>query len=241
VFPLRGKLPAVSRDEGGHGFLDATTDPEQIAQWWLHSPDANVGIRPPAGVVVVDVDPRDGGDVNLVRWLRDHGRELPPTLTVHTGGGGLHAFFRAGLDTTRRRLAELPGVDLKARDTGYVVAPPSVHPETGRRYRWANALPVAEAPRWLVTAMQRLDTPTERCFTGRSRGVRTGRLAGLVRIVLEAPTGQRNDRLNWAAYTGRDLPPGIVERALLDAAIEVGLPRAEAVRTIRSGLAGGRS
>jgi hypothetical protein len=66
-------------------------------------------------------------------------------------------------------------------------------------------------------------------------------LAGLVRIVLEAPTGQRNDRLNWAAYKGRDLPPGIVERALLDAAIEVGLPRAEAVRTIRSGLAGGRS
>ena len=31
VFPLRGKVPAIA---GGRGVLDATTDIDQIAQWW---------------------------------------------------------------------------------------------------------------------------------------------------------------------------------------------------------------
>ena len=60
-----------------------------------------------------------------------------------------------------------------------------------------------------------------------------------MRVVLEAQPGERNDRLNWAAYTGRDLDHREVTAALLRAAQEVGLPRAEAERTIRSGLGAG--
>jgi Bifunctional DNA primase/polymerase, N-terminal len=43
----------------------------------------------------------------------------------------------------------LPGVDFRGRD-GYVVAPPSVHPD-GHRYQWINPFldDLAEGPEWL--------------------------------------------------------------------------------------------
>ena len=34
VFPLRGKIPAIPGASGGHGVLDATTDPATICRWW---------------------------------------------------------------------------------------------------------------------------------------------------------------------------------------------------------------
>lgn len=62
-----------------------------------------------------------------------------------------------------------------------------------------------------------------------------------MRVVLAASPGERNERLNWAAYTGRDLDHAEIAGALLRAAAEVGLPVREAERTIRSGLSGARS
>lgn len=48
--------------QAGHGFHDATTDPEQIREWWGRDPDRNVGIRTGApGPDVVDVDVRADG------------------------------------------------------------------------------------------------------------------------------------------------------------------------------------
>ena len=55
VFPcvVEGKRPLTRR-----GFLDASSDPEQVAAWWSRTPNANIGIPTGAssGVVVVDVD-----------------------------------------------------------------------------------------------------------------------------------------------------------------------------------------
>ena len=50
VFPLRGKVPAIPKADGGKGVLDATTDLEQVAAWWHRMPDANIGGRVPEGV-----------------------------------------------------------------------------------------------------------------------------------------------------------------------------------------------
>lgn len=67
-------------------------------------------------------------------------------------------------------------------------------------------------------------------------------LAGLARVVREAAEGERNNRLNWAAYrAGEHIAAGViashdVESELLAAALEVGLSEAEALRTIRSGV-----
>ena len=34
VFPLRGKFPAIPKAKGGHGHLDASTDPDVVAAMW---------------------------------------------------------------------------------------------------------------------------------------------------------------------------------------------------------------
>lgn len=147
VFPLqpRSKEPYP----GSRGFLDATTDEAQITTWWTAAPDSNIGLRPAPGVVVVDPDPRHGGLASLASLAAD-GKELPDTLTVRTGrgDGGLHAYYRVpeGLSWPKEAA---PGIDLKPHHS-YLVAPPSIHPDSGLAYAWDDVRPMAEAPAWLL-------------------------------------------------------------------------------------------
>lgn len=138
-----------------HGVKEASTDPKAIRAWWSRWPDANVGIRTGAesGLVVLDVDPRNGGDPALSDLLNRHG-ELPKTTEAETGGGGRHMLFAHpgdGVTVTRSSLAA--GVDIKA-DGAYIVAPPSVH-ISGGRYCWKEhhgpgELNPAAMPPWLT-------------------------------------------------------------------------------------------
>jgi hypothetical protein len=171
VLPLRGKAPAVPGSRGVH---DAVADPRpirtQVARW----KPTGIGIAIPEWAVVIDIDPRSGGDVTLARLVAEHG-PLPPTLTAMTGrgDGGRHLWWlRPPGRLTGRRL---PGIDVKT-DGGYVVAPPSIHPDTGRPYWWATVAPVAVMPEWLAT----LVTEPERVHQElpRSGGIAWGRLTG---------------------------------------------------------------
>jgi len=131
VLPLRAghKEPLGRLVPRGH--LDASADLAILARWWRAAPFANVGIACAAsGLLVVDVDPRNGGDETLALAVRALGA-LPDTWTVLTPGGGQHYYFRCEPAEHLRPLG--PGVDLKHH--GYVVAPPSIHPNGGR-YRW---------------------------------------------------------------------------------------------------------
>lgn len=130
VFPCKGKKPLVHR-----GFHAATTDPFQIAIWWREWPDANIGHPMGDGAYVLDVDPRAGGDDTLRDLERQHG-ELPRTLTCHTGGGGLHKYLREPEGAVVINKADIGGgIDVQGKGS-YVILPPSVHPDTGRRYDW---------------------------------------------------------------------------------------------------------
>lgn len=143
VFPLG--MNKVPRIKGGHGHLDATTDLDQIAQWWTQYPDANIGMRPPSNVIVIDIDPRNGGEETWERLTRGH--PLIETLTVISGrgDGGRHLYFTHPWPP-KGRLGD--GVDLK-RHTGFVVLPPSLH-RCGGRYRWLDvAAPIVALPSWL--------------------------------------------------------------------------------------------
>jgi hypothetical protein len=76
VFPLNGKIPAIA---GGRGVLDATTDIDQIAQWWGgRYAGCNVGARLPQSMIVIDIDPRHGGDRSIAELEQRHG-QLPDT------------------------------------------------------------------------------------------------------------------------------------------------------------------
>lgn len=142
VFPLvpGGKSPITS-----NGFKDASKDPEQIKKWWTNNPMANIGCPTGLlnGIVVVDIDnhddgsgePVDGSD-SLREFEREHG-ELPETANTITGGGGYHYPFRTNRKVNSRT-GVLPGIDIKA-DGGYIVLPPSIHPN-GESYLWENTI-----------------------------------------------------------------------------------------------------
>ena len=98
VLPLRGKIPRTL-----HGFKDATTAEDVIRQWWTQWPDANVGICTGklSGLVVVDIDWRNGGDLS-----REQLDDWPNTPEVLTGGGG-HAYFRYPAGVSKVRSARI--------------------------------------------------------------------------------------------------------------------------------------
>ena len=136
VFPVvpRGKQPATS-----NGCKDATTDREQIERWWTINPEYNIGIaagRLSGGLLVIDLDQNEdkGKDGYRVfkEWQNEHG-VFPETWNSITGSGGYHFFYRD--DATYKNKVNLyDGVDIRS-DGGYIVAPPSIHPN-GQAYQW---------------------------------------------------------------------------------------------------------
>ncbi len=201
-----------------HGKDDATAATTRITEWWDRWPWANVGIRPPAGAIVLDVDPRNGGAVALLDLTRQHG-QLPRTLTARTGSGGLHIWL-AYAGRTRGQLCR--GVDVKSNG-GYVVAPPSLH-ASGQRYEWVTELPTVPAPHWV---RRELDPPRPPLSVPRS--VPGGQLDALVRYVATAPEGELNSRLYWA--TCRAHEGGLDTRPLVDAPVAAGHPPRGAANT----------
>lgn len=136
----------------------ATTDAQLIEQWYATHRNDGVGIVTgrQSGLLVVDIDTANDkrGDESLLDLEATYGK-LPETAEVVTGSGGRHLYYRIGADTphianSAGRLG--PGIDIRC-EGGQVVAPPSIHPETGARYEWeASSHPdsIVDAPEWLI-------------------------------------------------------------------------------------------
>ena len=138
VFPL---LPNSKRPAVANGVKDATTDAGVIASGWAQNPSMNVAIacgEPSGGLLVIDIDvDADTGEDGiefLAKWEREHG-ELPETVSAITGRGGSHLYYRV---SGRMKNSANPdvGVDIRC-DGGYVMAPPSIHPN-GNAVEWEN-------------------------------------------------------------------------------------------------------
>lgn len=139
VFPLvpRSKNPATE-----HGFLDATTDIQQIEAWWKRNPNYNIGIatgQMSGGLVVIDLDMDKAkdkhGNETLRHWETEHGL-LPDTCRTITGRGGFHYLYMVDREVACSAEQE-KAVDIRG-DGGFIVAPPSIHPN-GRRYEWEQS------------------------------------------------------------------------------------------------------
>lgn len=155
VFPIhyKSKVPITQ-----HGFHEATNDIEQITKWYTDNPKAGIGL--PTGevnnLVVMDIDPRNGGDVSLERLIDEYGK-LPDTVHCLTGGGGEHYYFNNDECITKSKLDGYPGIDIQGNGK-YVVLPPSTHPN-GKKYYWEGSskpviTPIADIPSFLLKLMQ---------------------------------------------------------------------------------------
>jgi hypothetical protein len=225
VFPCRPNGPQAKSPLTIHGHHDATTDPDKIKAWWRRWPNAMIGAVVPALLLVIDVDPRNGGDLEqLIALVGD----LPQTLTVWSGrnDGGRHLYYQRPSGTlTSTRLPA--GIDLKVR--GYCIVPPSIHPATGLPYRWDDR-PAVSLPHRLRELLRPTPPPVQTY-----RSSTTGSSAGLTRTVAGASESQRNKVLFWASC--RAVENGLINRIadeLVAAAVSNGLPELEARRTVAS-------
>jgi len=188
----------------------ATAVPEQVAEWWRMWPAANIGVATgrESGIVVVDVDPRHGGDETLLRLTEQHGL-LPAGPICSTGGGGWHYYYRhPGGRVLSRTVA--PGIDIKG-DGGQVVAPPSVH-ASGVSYEWCDGAgpdtPLPEPPDWLLLMMQ---SATEYAHEGPRE------------VPALIPAGERNNTL--ASFAGTMRRRGASEGVIFAALMALNLER----------------
>ena len=227
-----------------HGFYAATLDPGRLAAMLRKVPGGLLAIRTGAvsGLCVVDIDPRNGGQLD-----RDL---MTPTATVATGGGGWHLYYRHPGGPTLPALPGAAGIDIKG-DGGYVAAPPSLHPGTGRRYRWVGGRAVTEMPPALRAALTPPPAaspapavpPLTRPAPARAAGGISSPpalLAAHLRAVREAPEGRRRATLYGAARgVARMVAAGAITEPDARAALEAaGTAAQQTPREIRAAIDG---
>jgi hypothetical protein len=241
-----------------HGFYAATTDAARLVAIVAAHPDGLLAVRcgaapDGAGVVVVDIDPRNGGRLDPAL--------MTPTLTAASGNHGWHLYYRHPGDrqVLSRKLDGTIGVDVKA-DGGYVVLPPSVHPATRRRYRWANTRLVEEMPPRLAEMVlappAAPGSPIRACAAGpagrRPLSARPGS-AGVERVrhpgrlvetciakVRDAPEGRRRVTLYGAARgVARAIHHGFDHTTGVALLVEAGRDAEQSERDIHAAIAGG--
>jgi hypothetical protein len=263
VFALqpRGKKPVTWR-----GFYAATTNPATIQRMWRIG-ERNVGI--PTGAIsgfwVVDVDP--GGEHEIERLQGKYGA-LPPTRTVITPRGGYHLLFKYTGPVPNSAGKIAPAVDARG-DGGYVVAVPS-QTEVGT-YSWFGdpAAPLAIAPPWLLAlAREKPPSISDRALAARKTaagrsgaygsgssfgssgygsGYGTAALDREITVLAATPAGQRNSRLNRAAFSlyqlvaGGELDGGSVEHRLVEACHANRLIEDDGEGSVTKTIASGRS
>jgi hypothetical protein len=202
VLPLNGKVPYG----GSNGSLSASRDPARLPAW---PSGCNVGIATGRGLVVLDVDHPDGLDT--LHELEAKHAPLPTTVKVITGMGGEHYYFSGrGIANSAGRLGA--GLDIRG-EGGYVVAPPSVHPSTGRAYQWECApgdMPIAPLPEWLRARLRAAD---------RTPVVPAPEWIGIVRDGL--PEGERNEGM--CRLVGHLVAKGVDEGLVLELALLINL------------------
>jgi hypothetical protein len=173
VFPVRfapecdeqGNVVKVAKRSatGAGGNRLATTDPDQIYEWWEQPGSSRFGVAvrlDMSGLFAVDIDPRHGG-IDLVHWPELEGGVT--TLTAETMSDGWHYLFpEADFDNTR--IWNRDGVEVM--HSGHIVLAPSMCREMGMKtgvietaerrweiiegypaYRWRTAYPPTRDPR----------------------------------------------------------------------------------------------
>ena len=226
VFPVGpDKAPLIAG-----GFKSASTVLKTVRAMNWDVPGVMIAAAIPKGVVVIDVDPRNGGDNTMALFP-----ELPATRTTLSRSGGLHYWLT--VDPAVEMRGKLgPGVDVKRHGKGYVVIPPSA----GYSYKRGGKR-MAKAPAWLLEelAVERKFTPGE-AASPRYFPFQTGTPYGLAALrnglaeLRDAGHGARHETLNKVAFSlgmlsaGGELEPDATCEAILEAALDIGLDEADA-------------
>jgi len=99
------------------------------------------------GIIVLDADDED----LLEKACKKNGWDLPETRMHRTGRGLPHYIYQYPKNGKQYRNRAFKKLGFDIRGTGgQVVAPGSIHPETGLPYKVLKDIPMAPAPQWLL-------------------------------------------------------------------------------------------
>jgi hypothetical protein len=145
VFPLEvgGKRPLAD----SRGFKDATTDADQINEWWSEEP-YNIGIRCDDTVrpIILDADGPQARDA-LAELNIDP--EDWPCIETNPKKGKFHLYFDPPVKSPDGGVPRTIKLRLDfdvLGEGGYVIAPPSIHADTGRPYSWVRSPMTVDLP-----------------------------------------------------------------------------------------------
>jgi len=247
VFPL---LDRDKRPRFAGAYKRASSDRAQVERWWRAFPQANIGLATgsASGLWVLDVDGTQGEDsyAELVACEE----QLPDTRMVRTTKGW-HLYWRLGGQfDPGRKIGARPGLDVIG-GSGYLLAPPSVHPSASV-YAWVNpSTDIAESPPWLLERLSAKSHPEplkEKWIVQRSgAGYLEGVLRRAERDIISAAEGTRNKQLFRSSVWALSVAEGIggdtanALGRLMQAARFVGLGEIEIRRTLDSASAQARA
>jgi hypothetical protein len=138
VLPLpAGKKSPPPDGWTGHGapypsYADITT-------WVEDKPRANLALRLPADILGLDVDAYGDkpGAATLAELETEHG-PLPATWISTSRDDGISGIRLFQVPVGVNWISALPGIETIHAGHRYLVAAPSIHPDTGRKYRWTS-------------------------------------------------------------------------------------------------------
>jgi len=137
IFPL---APGTKDRPLGKWLEIATSDIDTVRAWWSKTPQANIGIPTGRTFDVIDFDGSDGFESMLA--MQD--RLVDDMLAMSVTGRGRHIILPViGIRNSAGKLGA--GTDTRGTN-GYIVAPPSRHPN-GAIYRWSNT-PIRLIKHW---------------------------------------------------------------------------------------------
>jgi hypothetical protein len=240
-------LSVLQRLGYGHGHLDASTDPTEVAELFSAQGARLIGIPTGerAGYDILDIDYRNAGGT----WEHDNAWRIPETRVHRTLNGGRHYLFRhvPGVRNNASKLA--PGIDIRG-DGGYAVIPPS------NGYTVESDADIAEWPDWLLEAVLARSVaaddapPLPRTNGAAHEPLASRRLEGFVqsaaRRVSQASDGNKHFTLrNMALSLGGIMDQAGMSEGDATAALMGALPasakdRNAAAKTVAWGLAQGR-
>ena len=194
VFPIwpETKIPITA-----NGHLDATTDSDQIIQWWTAHPTANIGMNlADSGLVAIDVDAYK----TECEWDCYRGANVVDAGFVQKSPrGGLHYIFTADPSDTFVG-SPCPGVDIKHK--GYILLAPSIF--EGKAYQVICDDDLTALPSWLDNSIQKQSTGNVEI----DLGYRSGDQRPDEVLVSEIKAG-RNWHINTLKLTGRYVQRGL--------------------------------